>query len=284
MIISKTRQLPTLGEVNVSTNDVVKPDTIIASGTVLNPEMHELKLFQQLGVDPDSVKNYLTKSEGDQVSRDEVLGVSRSFFKRQTRVARSPIEGKIESISSVTGRMMIRGNPLSIEVSAFIPGVVKEILPDEGAVIEVEGNRLEGVFGIGGETYGELVNGVESPDLVLSSMDIEPNHRDKIIIGGAIASLDALRMAVKVRARGIIVGGVDQKDLTYFLGYEMGIPVTGDENAGLTLILTDGFGLNPMNSTLFDNLTENSGTLACINGATHIRSRVLRPEIIIPTT
>jgi hypothetical protein len=282
MIITKTRKLPAKGDVHVSVGEIVKPDTIIATGMVPNPELHELKLFQQLRVEPDSVKNYLTKSEGDDVQRDEVLGVSRSFFTRQTRVARSPIDGTIESISDVTGRMMIRSNPLSIEVSAFIPGVVKEVLPSVGAIIEIEGTRNEGLFGVGGETFGELVTGVDSPDFLLSSADILPEYKDKIIIGGARASLDALRKAVKIGARGLIVGGIDQKDLTYFLGYEIGIPVTGKEEIGLTVIITDGFGLNQMNSELYDLLTSSSGMLSCINGATHLRSRSLRPEIIIP--
>ena len=118
--IIKTRRLPTKGEVYVSQGQVVQPDTVIAGGTVLNPELVELKLSSLLRVDPDYVKNYLTKSEGDHVSRDEVIGVSRSFFTRQTRTARSPIDGKIEAFSMSTGRMMIRGNPIKMEVSAHI--------------------------------------------------------------------------------------------------------------------------------------------------------------------
>lgn len=282
--ITKTRQLPTKGEVYVSLAEEVHPETVIARGTVPNPDLHELQLFSMLRVDPESVKDYLTKNEGDTVSRDEVLGVSRSFFTRQTRVARSPVDGRIESISSVSGRMMIRGKPLELEVSAYIPGVVKEVLPGEGATLETQGRRLEGLFGVGGETYGELVVGVDSPDLVLSSSDISSDHKDKIIIGGSLGTLDALREAVKVGAKGIIVGGVDQKDLTYFLGYEMGIPVTGEEETGLTVIITDGFGVNPMDDDLFNQLSSSLGKLTCINGATHIRSRSIRPEIIIPSS
>jgi hypothetical protein len=283
-MITKTRRLPTKGEVYVSKGEMVQPDTVIAGGTVLNPEIVELKLFTQLKVDPEYVKNYLTKSEGDQVSQDEVIGVSRSFFTRQTRVARSPIDGKIESFSSTTGRMMIRGSPIKMEVSAYIPGTVKEVLPDEGAVIETSGTRLEGLFGIGGEAFGELVRGVDSPEMGLSAADISPEYKGKVIIGGALASLDALREAVKVGASGVIVGGVDQKDLTYFLGYEIGVPVTGGEETGLTVILTDGFGVNPMDQGLFDQLSSSVGVVSCINGATHIRSRSIRPEIIIPTS
>ena len=281
--IIKTRSLPTKGEVYVSQGQEVHPDTVIAGGTVLNPELVELRLSSLLKVDPEYVQNCLTKSEGDQVSRDEVIGVSRSFFTRQTRTARSPIDGKIETFSPSTGRMMIRGKPIKMEVSAYIPGTVKEIIPEEGAVIETTGTILEGLFGIGSEAYGELVQGVDAPDMGLSSTDISPEYKGKVIIGGALASLDALREAVKVGASGVIVGGVDQKDLTYFLGYEIGIPVTGSEEVGLTVILTDGFGVNPMDQGLFDQLLSNVGNLACINGATHIRSRSLRPEIIIPS-
>jgi hypothetical protein len=105
--------------------------------------------------------------------------------------------------------------------------------------------------------------------------------------GEVRARLDALREAVNVGAKGVIVGGVDQKDLTYFLtyflGYEIGVPVTGYEQTGLTLIMTGGFGVNPMEGILFETLRGHSGRMACINGATQIRSRSIRPEIILPS-
>ncbi len=282
--IQKTRRLPTSGEVLVKEGDMVTPDMVVARGVVPNPEIHELKLFSLLRIDPEAVSNHLTKHEGDQVTRDEVLAVSRSFFTRQTRVARSPIDGRIESVSPVSGRMIIRGNLLNLEVSAYIPGTVKEIIPEEGSVIETAGVRVEGLFGIGGEASGELVKALSDPNAVLTSREILPEYKGKIIVGGSLATLDALREAVRVGAKGIIVGGVDQMDLTYFLGYEIGVPVTGSENIGLTLILMGGFGENPMDSESYELFSANEGRLACINGATHIRSRSIRPEIILPKT
>ncbi|MBE0633825.1 hypothetical protein IH574_04580, partial [Candidatus Bathyarchaeota archaeon] len=50
----------------------------------------------------------------------------------------------------------------------------------------------------------------------------------------------------------------------------------------LTLILTEGFGVNPIPVETFTAFRELSGKLACIDGTTHIRSRSLRPEIIVP--
>jgi hypothetical protein len=280
--IIKQRRLPTRGEVLVEAGQQVQPETVIAKGIVPNPELHDLKLFTQLRVEPEMVKDYMTKSEGEQVTRDEVIAVSRSFFTRQTRVSRSPVDGFIERVSTLNGRVFIRGNPLDVKVSAYIPGVVKEIIPDEGAVVETSGIRLEGAFGIGGEAYGDIIH-VADPDTPISSENISSEHKGKIIVGGSIATLDALRAAVNVGAKGIIVGGVDQKDLTYFLGYEIGVPVTGNEQTGLTLIMTGGFGVKPMNETLFETLRDHSGRLACINGATQIRSRAIRPEIILPS-
>ena len=116
----------------------------------------------------------------------------------------------------------------------------------------------------------------------MTSSEIKPEYRGKIIVGGSVVTLDALREAVKQGVNGIIVGGVDQKDLTYFLGYEIGLGVTGNENLGLTMILTEGFGVNPISDDRFNELNELSGRLTCIDGTTHIRSRSLRPEIIVP--
>lgn len=281
--ITKRRRLPTRGEVLVDMDQQVQPETVVAKGVVPNPEIHELKLFTQLRVEPEMVKDYMTKAEGEQVARDEVIAVSRGFFMRQTRVSRSPIDGFIERVSTVNGRVYIRGNPLDVEVSAYIPGVIKEIIPEKGAVVETSGIRLEGSFGIGGEVYGGIMLATEGPDNPLSSQDILPEHKGKVIVGGSIATLDSLREAVRVGARGIIVGGVNQMDLTYFLGYEIGVPVTGDEQMGLTLIMTSGFGVKPMEETLFETLRDYSGRIACINGATQIRSRSIRPEIILPS-
>ena len=281
--IAKQRRLPTRGEVLVEVGQQVQPETVVAKGVVPNHEFHDLNLFKQLRVEPEVVKNYMTKAEGEQVARDEVIAVSRSFFTRQTRVSRSPVDGFIERVSTVNGRVYIRGNPLDVEVTAYIPGVIKEVIPEEGAVVEASGIRLEGAFGIGGEAYGDIILASEGPDTPLSSDDILPEHKGKVIVGGSIASLDALREAVKVGAKGVIVGGVDQKGLTYFLGYEIGVPVTGDEQTGLTLIMTGGFGVNPMEESLFETLRDHSGRLACINGATQIRSRSIRPEIILPS-
>jgi hypothetical protein len=280
--ITKDRRIPTSGTLQVKVGETVTPETLIAKGMVPSQEIHELRLYRSLNIDPESVKDHITKHVGEDVEKDEVVAIARSFFGRQTRMARSPIDGVVENFSSQTGRMMIKGHPVPVEVYAHVPGVVKELYDNEGATVETDGYLYHGLFGVGGETHGELALAVESGDTPLTSAEIKPEYSGKILVGGSVATLDALREAIKQGVKGIIVGGIDQKDLTYFLGYEIGVGVTGGEDIGLTLILTEGFGVNPIPDDVFSEYGEHAGKLACIDGTTHIRSRSQRPEIIIP--
>ena len=224
--INKERRIPTQGEVLVELQQKVESDTLIAKGMVPSEEIEELRLHRSLNVDPEDVKNHILKHVGDTVAKNEVIAIARSFFGRQTRMARSPIDGVIESFSDKTGWMMIRGNPVAVEVNSFIPGIVTQIYPGEGASVETEGLISHGVFGVGGETYGYLETAVEAGNMPLTSSEIKSTHSGKIIVGGSVVTLDALREAVRQGVKGIIVGGVDEKDLTFFLGYEIGLGVT----------------------------------------------------------
>lgn len=281
-VIRKSRRLPTPGEVLVKSGDRVAPEDVVARGYVLNPEIHQVYVYVDLSVDPGGVKRYMLKKEGEEVKEEEVIALRRSFFGLSTKVCKSPIEGTIERFSDITGRALIRGRPIPVEVKAHIPGKVVDTIPEEGAVIESSAAFLQGVFGIGGETHGELVIAVDSPDEVFSPDKIRDEHRGRILVSGSLVTLGALRKAVETGVEGIISGGVDQKELVNFLGHEIGVGITGDEEAGLTLILTEGFGQISMNDKTFQLLRSFAGKQACIDGSTQIRLRVVRPEIILP--
>ncbi len=282
-LVKKVRRIPAQGQVFVNVGGIVSPETTVVRGTVFNPEIHEVRVHAQLEVDPEEVEKYMLKEEGDDVQKNEVIAIHRFFFGRSTRVCRSPIDGNIETFLKSSGRVLIRGKPIPVEVKAHIPGRVVEVIPNEGAVVECRAALIQGMFGIGGETVGELITAVDSPSEALTAELITDEHRGKIVVGGSFVTVDALRRAARVGMNGIIVGGVDQKDLTDFLGYEIGIGITGKERAGLTLIITEGFGINPMEERTFDFLKSYEGKQASIDGSTQIRTRMLRPEIILPS-
>ncbi|MDN5942494.1 MAG: hypothetical protein L0H94_11480, partial [Nitrospira sp.] len=80
----------------------------------------------------------------------------------------------------------------------------------------------------------------------------------------------------------VVIGGIHDKDLRALLGYDLGVAITGTEQVGFTLILTEGFGSIPMAGKTFALLSAHAGQQASISGATQIRAGVIRPEIIIP--
>jgi len=224
----------------------------------------------------------MLKEEGDQVKKDEVIAIARSFFGRFTKVCRSPMEGTIEVFSKRAGRVLIRGKPIPVEIRAHIPGRITEIIPEEGAIVETQASIVRGVFGVGGEVHGELVFAVENPGEPLTTEVLSSDQEGRVLVGGSFTTLDAMRKAAKIGVGGIITGGVDQKDLTEFLGGEIGMGVTGGESGVTTLIITEGFGIYPMNQETFRLLKSYEGRKVSIDGTTQIRQRMLRPEVIIP--
>jgi hypothetical protein len=103
-----------------------------------------------------------------------------------------------------------------------------------------------------------------------------------ILNAGASVNINHIRKAISVGAAGIIVGAINDAVLRAYLGYDIGVAITGQEDIPLTLILTEGFGTLSMATRTFDLLKKLDGEYASINGATQIRAGVIRPEIIIP--
>ena len=188
----------------------------------------------------------------------------------------------MESISSVTGQVLIRGNPIPVEIKAYLDGEVVEVFEREGVAVSTWGSFIQGIFGIGGETHGEIKVVVKDNQEVLTDKLIEKDCKGKVIVGGSLVTADAIKKAVSVEAKGVVVGGFDDKDLRDFLGYDLGVAITGSEELGISLVVTEGFGQINMAEKTFSLLKSKEGKMACINGATQIRAGVIRPEVVIP--
>ncbi len=279
--VDKTRRLPLLGEVFVKVGDVVDHELIVAR-TEISGDPEILKVAMLLGVEPEDLPRYMSKKVGDQIEKGELVAHYNAFFGLIKKQVESPKAGTIESISDITGQIIIRGRPIPVDVDAYIPGKVGEILPREGAVIETNAAFIQGIFGIGGEDHGRIRIAVESPDVILTVDAINPEDKGAILVGGSLVTLDAIEKCVEVGVSCIVVGGIRHNDLTAFTNEEVGVAITGQEDLGITLIVTEGFGKMRMSQATFDLLRNYEGFNASVNGETQIRAGVLRPEIIIP--
>jgi len=281
MIVTKVRKLPVSGSVLVNLGDSVDFDTVIAQ-TEVPGKPTVIKASLLLSIEPEELSGYLEKYEGDPVEKDEVIGKYIAFWGLIKRFVRSPIKGSIESISTSTGQIIVREQPKAIEVKAYIPGKVIEILPEEGAVIETNAAFIQAIFGVGGERHGELKILVVSPGVPLTADLLHPEHRGKILVGGSRITVEALQKAMEVGVTGLVAGSIRDVDLMDTLGYEIGVAITGQETISLTVLITEGFGEMTMSTRTFNLLKALEGREAAINGATQIRAGVMRPEIIIP--
>jgi hypothetical protein len=279
-IVSKTRRLPLPGEVLVREGENVAHDQIVAR-TQIPGEIHMMNVANLLGVEPEDTNAYMQKKVNESVQIGEVIANRTSFFGLLKSIVRAPITGTVEMVSTVTGQVALREQNVPVELNAYIPGKIVQVIPGEGVTIRTPAALVQGIFGIGGETHGELKIVTDSRDETLTSEKIETSCKDMILVGGALVTIDALTKAIQMGVRGIVVGGIEHEDVIKFLGGEIGVAITGQEDIGTTLIITEGFGKMSMSTGTFNLLKSFNGRRASINGATQIRAGVMRPEVII---
>jgi len=280
-VVSKKRILPLSGTVLVEAGEAVTSATVVARAE-LPGKVHVVNLVNQLGILPEDLPDYVIKREGDRIQQGDVLAETKPFIKWFKTEVRSPITGTVETISTTTGQIILREPPRPVELFAYLDGAVAEVLPGQGVRVETTCAFIQGIFGIGGETWGTLAVGVASPEDDVTAAHFTSAHAGKIVVGGAFVGAEALARAKAVGVRGIVVGGMHDKDLRALLGYDLGVAITGTETVGFTLVLTEGFGRIPMAHRTFELLRKLDGRKASISGATQIRAGVIRPEIIVP--
>lgn len=275
------RLLPIAGEVLVAVGDQVQARQVVAH-TFMPGDITPLNMAKLLSMPPSDVPECMLKKEGDAVQVGDVLARTKGIFGRFRSEYTAQVAGTIESISSVTGQVIVRGAPLPVEVLAYLSGRVIEVVPREGCVVEADATFIQGIFGIGGETFGPIRMACQDHDQELVGDLITPEMKGAVVVGGARATADAIERARSVGVAALITGGVDDHDLEAFLGYTLGVAITGHERVGLTLVMTEGFGEIAMAQRTFALLASREGAEAAVNGATQIRAGVMRPEVVIP--
>lgn len=279
--IRKVRRLPLKGDVLVEAGAPVTADMVVARA-LLPGNILAVRGAEQLGVSPAELLRLLKKRESEHVHAGEVLAETKGLFGLFGAKLTAPTDATLEYVSSVTGTIGLREPPMPLNLTAYITGIVAEVMPADGVVIETNGALVQGIFGVGGERRGLLKCVADGPDAPLDESRLGPDCAGCVLLGGATTNVAQIRKAVECGAVGIIVGAVSDAVLRAFLGYDIGVAITGQEDIPLTIILTEGFGQLAMAARTFELLSALSGQMASINGATQIRAGVIRPEIIVP--
>ncbi len=280
--ITKVRRLPIKGEVLVAEGQVVEPGTEVAK-TNLPGDPESVNISNYMSLAAEDVPHYMLKQPGEPVEKGEPIARMTSFFGLFKRDFKSPITGVLEMVSSVTGQVVLRRPPVPVTILGYINGLVKEVLPEEGVVVETTGALIQGIFGVGGENYGRVRCVARTAGATVTAADIGDECSGEVLVVGRVISGEIINRAVEVGAVGLIGGGIIDTDLVEFLGYDIGVAITGQEDIPLSIIVTEGFGEMALAHRTYDLLKNLEGQMASINGATQIRAGVMRPEVIVST-
>tara|TARA_B100000029_G_scaffold133584_1_gene127645 strand:- start:952 stop:2079 length:1128 start_codon:yes stop_codon:yes gene_type:complete len=279
--VEKNRRLPIKGEVKKQVGESLTPNDIVAK-TDLPGNVQMLKVANLLNVGPADVPEMMLVNEGDAIEKGQMIAQTAGLFGFFKTDVKAPIDGTIESISDVTGQVVLREAPIPVEVDAYMTGTVKSIIPEEGVTVESDAAFIQGIFGIGGESRGDMVVLCSDREQELTADMLNESQKGKIVVGGSFISLETYKKALSLGIAGVVVGGFNYYDLEEILGYTLGVAITGSEDLVTSLVVTEGYGNIRMGSRTFDLIKEHDGKFVSINGATQIRAGVIRPEIVIP--
>lgn len=280
VVVRRIRRLPIKGEVLVTVGDAVTPNKVVARAMLPGP-LQTIKLAEKFGIEPKDVAAIIKLKVGSEVVKGEIVAESKGLFGMFKQTITSDHTGMVESISEVTGNVLVREPSIPVDRTAYIQGRIAEVMPGEGVIVETRGAMIQGIFGIGGERMGTIRVAASGPGQPLLPTDIQESDRGKIVVGGSGLSFETIMRASQFGLVGLVAGGVRDEDLTKFLGYDIGVAITGQEAIDLTLVVTEGFGFLSMAGRTFDLFQSLDGEEASINGATQIRAGVIRPELIV---
>jgi hypothetical protein len=182
-LIKKTRTLPLAGEVLVNLGDEVRNDETVAR-CVLPGDAYIVDVAGTLDIPVQDIHVYSQKKEGEIVEKGEPIAMASMLFGMFKQYCYAPCTGKMEMISGATGKCTIRETQKNVELSAYIPGTVIDITPNVGVTIETPAALIQGIFGIGGETYGIIHMISKSQEENLTADLIDAKDAGKVLVGG----------------------------------------------------------------------------------------------------
>ncbi|MEA2095426.1 MAG: glutamate mutase L, partial [Candidatus Cloacimonadota bacterium] len=252
------------------------------SGTIIMREIQDystkpkkINVAKKLNVLPKQIKAYMKKGGGDFVYAGDSIA-SRMFDKSTAlpSIVSSPTTGTIKEVNLDTGIVTVQYDRKPYLIKAGIKGKVKNIEEGISATITYTGLTLNGIIGFGFKASGKL-------KFIKNISEINKCKEDEILIFAQKIDHNILTKATKKKVKGIVAPSIDSIELVKFIGKEIGVALTGNEDIPFPLILTEGFGNFEMNSDYRKTLSENIGKHIYINGHTQIRAGVTRPKIII---
>ncbi len=261
--IVRERRLPVRGTVRARPGQKVGPADVVADATWAR-EHTFLDVARMLGIPASAADRLIRCKAGDSIAAGTVIAKGGVL----SRAVRAPRAGRV--LATGGGQVLMESGEARVELRAGFSGIVRDIIPDRGIVIETAGALIQGVWGNGRVDTGVLINLADKADALLTAGRLDVSMRGSILVTGQVRDAEVLRLAADVPVRGLLTGSM----------YPSLLPAARD--AKYPIVLTDGFGSVPMNSAAYRLLSTNAGREVTLNAEVFDRYSGARPEAIIP--
>lgn len=259
------RTLKGTGKLNVSVGMEVSPDEIIGVANV-SSGFRKINLSELLSVPPADVQKYLVKSLGERIYRGELLAFKKGTFFGGKKLITSPTDGVLDFLNPKSGELKMTFLPKRAELPAGVFGIVEAADEARGLVIiKTRVTRIHGMFGSGRLRDGILHTLSKRDDLINKSI-ITAQFDENILVGGSLIFKDALSSAISLGVNGIITGGINAKDYKAMAGGRLTFPKKIDNDIGVSIIVSEGFGSIPIGEDIFEVLSAYEGKFVSIDG------------------
>lgn len=262
--VHRNRVLPISGTVIVRRGQKVSENDIVAEATL--PAHHmAVDVAQAFGLaDPKAAAACIKRNAGEAIDKNDILAETGGVF---SRIIRAQRPGKIVSVRD--GVILIETETSSISLKALYPGMVVDVTPDRGVVIETSGAVLQGAWGNGLTGSGPLICKTESRSAELVFSSLEVTARGSVLAAGTCSKPDLLVQAGTLPVAGLILGTMpaSMREIALAQPY----PV----------LLIDGFGSTGMNSASWKLLYELANKEIIVNAESTNGVAPTKPEALV---
>jgi transcription antitermination factor NusG len=261
--VKRERVLSVPGNVLVRRMQKVSPTDVIVVAPMA-PEYLLLDIARGLNVTPERADELLQRGAGEDLAKGDVIAGPVGMLQR---VIRAPQNGLIKIAGE--GKVLFEITSAPYELQAGMDGMVTNVIPERGAIIESRGALIQGVWGNGKITYGVIqqVSNDLLQELIPEQMNI--SFRGTIITAGFVRNPEVLEVAGSIPIKGMILGSMSSA------------LIPAAKRADYPIMLVDGFGSFPMNRAAQSILTANKDKNVALNAQKYDSFQGNYPEVII---
>ncbi len=262
--VRKVRLLPTWGKVLARVGQKVEADEVVAVSNSY-PQHYLINIAKGLGCSVEECDGFLKRNIGDKIKNGSTIAKHGS----SGRIIRAPNVGTILSIEN--GIVLLQSNSKVFELKAGFPGIVSEVMSDQGVTIESIGAYVQGVWGNGKHNSGSLVSFTSSPEEPLTTAIVKNKHNNIVSFAAWCEDPALFDLAIEKEWKGMIFGSLPAKLILQI--NKLPFPV----------LLTEGFGKVPINTFTYELLASHLGRSISIDALKPSSRSIERPDFFIKT-